>query len=354
MNETMIGGTLAKSSMGSAPAPTDTVLATPGHGSAVIGGDGMLGRAIMAELKRAGASCRSCTAPASPAASGELRRGLQTDCPATVYWSLPERAGIGRHRLQPASLAVHAMASFIDILDACRGVGVARLVNVVPHCAYPGEGEVPLQESALWDGPPDRGLLAYGSAMRTTIALAEAARAEHGLLTLSVIVTGLYGPGDVLDTAEGQVVGAMVRRFDEAARSGDERVRCWGDGTAERELLFVDDAARGIIALSTVPDEEVSAWPEAIVNIGGLHSGAVVVSTTELAEAVAAAVGYSGRIEWDAAAPSGRARVALDDTRLSSLIREQPPRPLEDGLARTVADYRRHVIVAGHPAAAST
>lgn len=318
-------------------------------GAVVVGADGMLGRAITAQVRRLGGACAGERVPATPVAWSALRRTLVEKRPAVVYWAAPERAGIGRHRRVPATLAVDAMATFIEVIEACRAAGVPRLVNVVPHCAYPGDGAVPLREDGLWDGPPDGGLLAYGAVMRATVALATAYRNECGPFTMSPIVTGLFGPGDVFDAADGQVVGAMVRRFSDAVREGEARVACWGDGAAERELLYVDDAARWIVALGAAPEAAFAPWPDAVVNVGGPHAGAHVVTMAALAEAVAAAVGFGGRIEWDPTAPRGRVSVALDDGRLARIVprtpvHDPPARSLADGLARTVADHRGHTI----------
>lgn len=313
-------------------------------GAVVVGGEGMLGRAILTELARRGIPCRGCPPPASPARRAALRRSLARRRPETVYWAPPERAGVGRHGRRPATLAGHALSAFGAAIDACRAAGVPRLVNIVPHCAYPGAAPVPLRETTLWDGPPDPGLLAYGAAMRLTIALAAAYRAEHGLFTLSPIVAGLYGPGDLFDAADGQVVGAMIRRFGDAVRRGDDRVPCWGDGAAERELLYVDDAAALIVSLAALPEESFTPWPDTVVNIGGAHAGARFVSTAVLAAAVAAAQGFEGRIEWDRDAPRGRPRVALDDGRLAGLVPAHAALPLAEGLARAVADERAAVV----------
>jgi GDP-L-fucose synthase len=62
----------------------------------------------------------------------------------------------------------------------------------------------------------------------------------------------------------------------------------------------------------------------------------------EIAEIVADAVGYDGRIEWDTTKPDGTPRKLLDVTKLRQSGWE-PTIGLRDGIASTVQWYREHV-----------
>jgi GDP-L-fucose synthase len=62
----------------------------------------------------------------------------------------------------------------------------------------------------------------------------------------------------------------------------------------------------------------------------------------EIASAVAAAVGYTGRTEWDSTKPDGTPQKLLDVSRLRD-AGWTPRISLEDGIERTVAWYREQV-----------
>ena len=62
------------------------------------------------------------------------------------------------------------------------------------------------------------------------------------------------------------------------------------------------------------------------------------VTIRELAEQVAQAVGYPGRIAWDTSKPDGTPRKLLDVSRLAALGWTARI-PLEEGLRNTVAEF---------------
>jgi GDP-L-fucose synthase len=142
--------------------------------------------------------------------------------------------------------------------------------------------------------------------------------------------TNLYGPGDNYHAEDSHVLPGLIRRFDEAARTGAPEVGAWGTGAPRREFLHVDDLADAgifLLRLAEPPD-----W----VNVG---SG-VDLTIRELTERVAEAVGYRGRIVWDTARPDGAPRKLLDVSLLTRLG-WRARIPLEQGLSETVAAYRR-------------
>jgi GDP-L-fucose synthase len=66
----------------------------------------------------------------------------------------------------------------------------------------------------------------------------------------------------------------------------------------------------------------------------------VETSISETAQLVAEAVGFQGRIRWDASMPNGQPRRSLDASRARELFGWSAHTPLREGIARTVAWYR--------------
>jgi nucleoside-diphosphate-sugar epimerase len=107
-------------------------------------------------------------------------------------------------------------------------------------------------------------------------------------------------------------------------------VTCWGTGLATRHLLFVRDAAEAIVRLL-----ERGGGPEPI-NLGSGNERTIA----EIAQAVARATGYAGRVTWDASRPDGMPRKVLDTSRARERLAWKAETPLADGLAETVAWFR--------------
>jgi len=68
----------------------------------------------------------------------------------------------------------------------------------------------------------------------------------------------------------------------------------------------------------------------------------VDLTIRELAEAVAAATGYSGQLEWDTSKPDGTPKKQLDVSRLAALG-WRARIPLAEGLRTTVALFREQL-----------
>jgi len=183
----------------------------------------------------------------------------------------------------------------------------------------------------LWDGFPEETTAPYGIAKKALLVQCQVYRQHYGMNSIFLMPVNLYGPGDNFDPESSHVIAALVRRFVEAKKSGTSPVVCWGDGTATREFLYVADAAEGLARAAERYD-----GPEP-VNLGCGQE----VPIRELAQLVAHATGYEGEIRWDPSKPNGQLRRFLDVSRAERYFGFRASTRLEEGLARTVAWYRK-------------
>ena len=144
--------------------------------------------------------------------------------------------------------------------------------------------------------------------------------------------TNLYGPGDNFDLQYSHVLPALIRRFHEAAVRGDSTMSVWGTGTPRREFLHVDDLADAVIYLMLAYDQEQ------IINIGWGED----VTIRELAEMIASASGFKGRLVFDSSKPDGTPQKLLDTSRLGALG-WKPKITLQTGIEQTYEWFKRHV-----------
>src|SRR5262249_54411883 len=135
------------------------------------------------------------------------------------------------------------------------------------------------------------------------------------------------------------VAAAIIRKVVEAADAGAPALEAWGTGRPVREFLFVEDCADAVVrAAGAVTDGSA-------LNIG-TGVGTTIRELVELAGDVA---GYRGEVVWDPTKPDGAARKVLDVSRMRALLGWAPPTTLRDGLAKTVAWYRRERLRAAAP-----
>ncbi|GAA1533407.1 GDP-L-fucose synthase [Microbacterium ginsengiterrae] len=218
-----------------------------------------------------------------------------------------------------------------NVLDAALANDVERVAFLGSSCIYPKFAEQPIREDSLLTGHLEPTNDAYAIAKIAGIMNVQAVRRQYGLPWISAMPTNLYGPNDNFSPKGSHVLPALIRRYDEAARSGSTSVTNWGTGTPRREFLHSDDMADAVLHLMEHYD-----GPEQ-VNVGT----GTDVTIREIADTIADVVGYQGETEWDTSKPDGTPQKLLDVSKLAEAGWTSKI-DLAEGLNRTVAWYRDH------------
>ena len=297
----------------------------------VAGHRGMVGSAVVRALKRRGCE-KILTA---------THRELDlTDQAATRAWFAANRpdvaviaaakvGGIGANSAANGTFLYKNIMIAANTVDAAYRAGVKRLLFLGSSCIYPRMAPQPIPEDALLTGPLEKTNEGYALAKISGLKLCEFYRREFGVCYHSLMPTNLYGTGDNYDIIGGHVLPTMIRKFETARTEGAAHVDLWGTGTPLREFLHVDDLAEACLYALELDN------PPDLMNVGSGRE----VSIRQLAETIQRATGCPSEIRWDATKPDGTPRKLCD----SSLLRSkgwEPKIGLEEGIARTVAEYR--------------
>lgn len=229
--------------------------------------------------------------------------------PEFVVLAAAKVGGIMANSTYPYDFIHDNLVIATNVVESCRLSEVKKTMLLGSTCIYPRMAPQPLQESALLSGPLEESNQWYAIAKISSILLGQAARRQHGMSVISAMPTNLYGPNDNFDPETSHVLPAMIGKFHRAKQEGSKSVTLWGTGSPRREFLHVDDLSQALLMLLSDYDEEE------ILNVG---SG-TDVSISELAQLVAAAVGFTGAIEFDPSKPDGTPRKQTDITRISKL-----------------------------------
>jgi len=297
----------------------------------VTGGAGFLGRHVVAELEQRGA--KHVFVPRSReydlVDGAAVRRLLERVAPDVVIHLAAVVGGIGANRRHPGRFFYENLMMGAQLVEESRRLGVGKLVAVGTVCSYPKFAPVPFREEDLWNGYPEETNAPYGLAKKMLLVQLQAYRQEYGFPGIFLLPVNLYGPGDNFDPESSHVIPALVRKFVEARETGARQVEAWGTGSASREFLYVEDAARGIVLASERYDGE------APVNLGTGRE----ITIRALAEKIRELVGFAGEIRWDVGQPDGQPRRCLDTSRAEAAFGFRAATDFEEGLQRTIDWY---------------
>jgi len=251
--------------------------------------------------------------------------------PRYVVLAAAKVGGILANSTYPVDFLSENLQIQINVMDAALAHRVERLLFLGSSCIYPRLAPQPISEDSLLTGHLEPTNDAYAIAKIAGILQVQAVRRQYGLPWISAMPTNLYGPGDNFSPEGAHVLPALIRRYDEAARSGAGRVTNWGTGNPRREFIHVDDMSSACLHLLEHYD-----GPQQ-VNVGTGRDS----TTKELAALVAAAVGYKGETIWDVSRPDGTPQKLLDISKLRKLG-WVPKIELIEGLQSTIDWYRRN------------
>jgi GDP-L-fucose synthase len=300
----------------------------------VAGHRGLVGSAIVRALQRSGYRnlLQRTHRELDLTDQAFVREFLQDERPQALIMAAARVGGIQANDTRPAEFIRDNLLIQDNLIDGAHRAGVEKFVFLGSSCIYPKLAPQPIKEEYLLTGPLEPTNEWYAVAKIAGIKMCQAYRRQYGFNAISLMPTNLYGPGDNFDLQNSHVLPALIRRFHEATLRGDATLSVWGTGTPRREFLHVDDLAEAVVHLMNTYQS-----PE-IVNIGWGED----VTIRELAEMIAAATGFQGRLTFDATKPDGTPRKLLDTSRLTSLG-WTPKIKLKAGIESTYEWFKEHL-----------
>jgi GDP-L-fucose synthase len=295
----------------------------------VAGGTGLVGSAIVRELKRVNKDVVGISSKDVDLLDRDKTFAyIKKINPTVIIDAAAKVGGIGGNNSFPVEFLTQNLQIQSNLMDAAHAAKTEKFVFLGSSCIYPRDCPQPIKEDYLLTGELEQTNSAYAIAKIAGIELIKSYRKEYGYKWISVMPTNLYGPNDNFDLETSHVLPALIRKFIEAKQNNKGEVTVWGSGTPLREFLHTDDFAKAVLLCMEKYDDAQQ------INVG---SG-VEISILDLAHKIAEKVGFEGSIVMDSSKPDGTPRKVLDITKVSNLG-WKPTISLDQGIASTVEWY---------------
>lgn len=349
----------------------------------VAGHKGLVGSAIMANLKKRGFTNLIGRSHAEldlldPVAVAKF---FDQERPVAVILAAAHVGGIMANSKYRADFIYQNLGIQQNVIGNAYRTGVKHLLFLGSTCIYPREAPQPIPEDALLTSPLEYTNEPYAIAKIAGLKMCESFNLQYGTDYVAVMPTNLYGPNDNFHLENSHVLPAMIRKVHLAKLLGEGRmdmvradlalrpvsglqsdaddhaiearlaefgiylgrVKLWGTGTPLREFLWSEDMADACVhillnvSFNDIIKDRKGEIRNTHINIGTGKE----LSIAELASLVADAVGFEGTIEWDASKPDGTMRKLCSVERLHRLGWHHSVE-LPDGIKRLYSWYKEH------------
>jgi len=248
--------------------------------------------------------------------------------PEYIFLGSVRSGGIAANQKSPAEFIYENTHSQNLVIDAARRWNAKKLLYFSSSCVYPKEAKQPIKETSLLTGPLELTSEPYAIAKIAGTRMCQAYKAQYGFNAIAAVPATLYGPGSDTDMESAHVLGALIAKFHKAKIEGAKELTLWGSGKPKREFLYVDDFVSACLFLMEHYDGQE------VINVGSGYD----VTIKQLALMIKSAIGYKGKITFDATKPDGAMRKLMDNTRMRKLG-WKPKIRLEEGIEKTYQAY---------------
>lgn len=303
----------------------------------VTGGAGFIGAHLANRLHGEGHLVRvldnlSSGDPTALVQGINVTRGDVRDVPK--LWSLLQGVDIVYHLAALVSVPASVLypreyndvnvGGTVALLEACRDVGVRRVIFASSATVYGDQQVKPVSENL----PPHPAVPYAVSKLAAERYLFTIGKLE-GFETVALRVFNAYGPGQQLPPAHAPVIPLFMHQI-----IGGGSVVVFGDGSQTRDFVYIDDVVEALASAATA-----SGIDQQVINVGSGEE----TSLGQLIERISATTGAKADVIYNTDKPGGISNLVADLTKARHMLRYRPRTSLVDGLRKLFEQDPRFV-----------
>lgn len=252
--------------------------------------------------------------------------------PNLVFNLAGYNGGIQLNQTKGADIFGRTLRMALNVFEFCNNYGVKKVVTPLTSCGYPAY-DIPLTENMYLEDKPHNSVRAHGYCRRSMLIYGQLLNKQYGNKFVFPILNNCFGPFARHNEPDRlKVCDSLIAKFVDAEYHNESFITLWGDGSPKRELLYSEDAARGLIKIM----EEYEDY-ENPINLGWGEDHSI----KEIANIIKGKTrGEKGQILWDISKSNGAARKILDVSRMKKELNWMPTVTLEQGIEETIKWYK--------------
>lgn len=270
-------------------------------------------------------------------ADGEAIAALFADVRPRGVVHLAAQAGV-RHSIENPAIYIQSnLVGFGHILEGCRHQAVEHLVYASSSSVYGGNRALPFSEQHAVNHP----VSLYAATKKANELMAHTYSHLYGLPATGLRFFTVYGPWGRPDMAPMLFARAIL---------AGEPIKVFNQGRMQRDFTYIDDIVEGVVRCLDKPatadpcfdplhpDPATAAVPHRLFNIGNSQP----IPLLRFIEVLEQALGREAIRDLQPMQAGDVPATAADTSALEAWVGFRPTTPIEVGVERFSAWYRRH------------
>lgn len=297
----------------------------------VTGGTGLIGTNLVNRLENDGYEVLAVGSENDLRDEDTCNRVFKSFKPKVVFHLAAKVGGIYANSNFKSEFYSDNVLINTHVVNACVNFNVKYIFAMGTGCAYPKrlENNI-LYESDFLDGVPESTNDAYAYAKRGLLVHLQALNEANILKYVYSLPANIYGPFDNFHPMHSHVIPGLIRRFYDCVLEEKREIPIWGDGSACRDFMFIDDCIDAMMLLFKL-------------NCEGVYNIATgkLTSISSLAQYIKDHTGFNGNIIFDEKKPAGQMQRKPDISKMEK-IGWTYKISLEEGLKHTIKWFKKN------------
>jgi GDP-L-fucose synthase len=229
---------------------------------------------------------------------------LNKNKPDFIFIAAAKVGGIYSNNNYKAEYIFDNMSIQSNLIHSAYLCGIKNLIFLGSSCVYPRMSKQPIKESYLLTGELEKTNDAYSIAKIAGIKMCESYNEQYNTNYKCLMPTNTFGPNDNYDELNSHMFPALIKKAHEIKIKNKKELTLWGNGSAKREVIYVDDIADACIYFMKKNFKQI------MINIGSGKD----YSIKEYAKLVLKTIipGRKIKIKYDLSKPNGTPKKVLD------------------------------------------